>query len=180
MDEHFLNYTQLFAKNVKDLADQNGDESNSFVRVSAKWLGYELDDDQFIDGQGDKGLDFWFSSNDVFDLFQVKSHEQVQNELILEPFGRDGVGDIKRILELLKMETPPETASRKLVDFFKVWRMRTSTRRGSAEPEPIRANIYLVVISEGLSEPAAEEFEQFCVADNSFGVYIPDRPNFGS
>lgn len=168
MDEHFVNYTQLFAKNVKDLADQIGDESNSFVRTSAKWLGYELDDEQFIDGQGDKGLDFWFSSNDVFDLFQVKSHDQVDSELNLEPFGRDGVADIKRIIELLKMEVAPETSSKKLQDFFKVWRMRTSTRRGTNEPEPIRANVYLIVISEGLTVPAMEEFVKLQSGENSF------------
>ena len=46
----------------------------AFNRIVAKWLGYDQDDGMFVDGAGDRGIDFWFASTTAFDIFQIKTH----------------------------------------------------------------------------------------------------------
>ena len=79
MDEISIFYDNLkneYIKNILSLSDDSGLVfDQSLVRITAEWMGYNLDEDNFVDGAGDRGVDFWYASDTCFDIFQVKCHE---------------------------------------------------------------------------------------------------------
>jgi hypothetical protein len=167
---HQSNFAQLLANQILEVSENTIDEASAFVRVAADWLGYQLEDDFFVDGAGDKGVDFWFHSDDGFDFFQVKSHQIKENSLDLTPMGNSGVNDLRRILEFLKSDEIPQTANKKVQDLIKTWKMALATKSLGEEPEPIKINLYLVIFAESLTPPAFEEFSQLKKLKNDFSV----------
>lgn len=55
--------------------------ANAATRVLIKWLGYESDEMFFLDGD-DRGIDAWLATESGFDIFQIKTHDLTDNDLI--------------------------------------------------------------------------------------------------
>lgn len=95
----------LHTKIVEKLNDY--EESMAFVRLAAELLNYEgLPDENFIDGFGDFGSDFWQKSDAGFEIFQVKSHEIEDAKIDVSKFDKEGVLDLNRILNYLLNDKP--------------------------------------------------------------------------
>jgi len=141
-------------------------DHQAFVRLAAEWLGYsELEEEKhFVDGSGDRGVDFWYSSASGFEVFQVKSHERgVSGRVQTERFDSQGVQDLQRIVSLLTHEKPEVGGSRKLANFRKQWEYAITTRRlAEAGEEPFLVSLGLVLFGDGLTEPAQQEYDAFC------------------
>lgn len=96
---HEQNVKTEFLKDV--LAEMNDNELLSeaaFTRGVSKWLGYEIHDENIVDGAGDRGIDFWYTSDTGFDIFQIKTHKLIDGNILnSEPFDKEGVLDFQRI-----------------------------------------------------------------------------------
>ncbi|MEQ6390323.1 AIPR family protein [Bacillaceae bacterium S4-13-58] len=152
---------------VKEEMNYSGldSEDQAFNRVIANWLGYELDEDSFVDGKGDRGIDFWTASDNTYDICQIKTHRTTEEgNLNLAPFDVDGVLDLNRIKTLLLDKEGININNRKLEIFNQRWQHTISSKRLIDEndtPTPINVNLYLIVVGNGLTEAANDEFEAF-------------------
>lgn len=158
----------LYAKFIDaTLEELNANEistiEQAFNRVVAKWMGYEIDEGMFVDGAGDRGVDFWFASTSAFDIFQVKSHKlNDKGQLSEELFGHSGVSDLDRIKRFLINGDGIKINNKKLKDFRQRWEHVLNSRRLSDhELKPIIVNLNLVVIGNGLTDAALDEFNSF-------------------
>lgn len=135
---------------------------NAFGRVAAEWLGYDLEDDNFIDSK-DRGIDFWFRSDAGFDIFQTKSHEfGVDDGVSLEPMDEEGVRDLRAAKEFLLTSFDPRGSNEKLRKFRHEWDHAIGTCRMSKCPAPIVVNLGLVVLAESLTQGAQVALNSFC------------------
>lgn len=163
-ESHRRNLLSELASALRDVSERGSlTTGHAFNRVAAEWLGYEPEEGNFVDGAGDRGIDFWFESDSGFDIFQCKSHEFSPNaELDLSLFDNGGVSDLGRAKLFLLSEGPLETKNDALKNFHHAWEHAVASRRQTKDPEPIAVNLGLVVLGDGLTEPAQKEFEDFC------------------
>jgi hypothetical protein len=153
---HKRNFLSDLANAIREAYERGlPNMGHAFNRVAADWLGYELGDNNFVDGAGDRGIDFWFESDSGFDLFQCKSHEVTDGgDIDLAPFDNEGVLDLGRIKLFLETEGPVETQNEALKNFRHAWEHAVSSRRATKEPEPLSVNLRLVLLGDGLTGPA--------------------------
>lgn len=170
MSSHKLNFIQMLTENVVDKTEETIDEASAFVRVAADWMGYDIDEDNFLDGAKDRGIDFWQSSDKGFDFIQVKSHQIFDGKIELKKMNGSGVSDLRRILELLKLDQLPEEANLKVKRLLREWKIEVNKKALVEEPEPVNANIYLVIFAESLTDQAQEEFNAFKSQNVSFVI----------
>lgn len=162
---HKRNFLLELANAIREETSERGlpGTGYGFNRIAAKWLGYDLDDGNFVDGAGDRGIDFWFESDSGFDLFQCKSHDLYENgEIDLSSFDNQGVLDLGRSKLFLESDRTIETQNEPLRKFRHAWEHAVSSRRSAKEPEPISVNLRLVLLGQGLTGPAEDEFRDFC------------------
>jgi hypothetical protein len=137
----------------------------SFTRVSARWLGYDLEEEYFVDGPGDRGLDFWYPMESGFDLFQVKTQENLNPNFISQVnFDKSGVMDLIRIKTYLTDKEGIPEHNNGLKKFKERWTHVLSSKRleekeNNVENSPIVINMSLIVIGHGLTKQAYDEFE---------------------
>jgi hypothetical protein len=100
---HQKNLVHALSLELKERCDNNGMlVDRAFNRVAAEWMGYQLEDDHFVDGAHDKGIDFWFQSDLGFDVFQAKTHNlDAEGNLCLDQFDKSGVTDLQRAKNFL-------------------------------------------------------------------------------
>lgn len=162
---HRQNLIDVLVNEIKDAREQEeqGTPRQAINRVSARWLGYafENDSDHFVDGGGDRGIDFWFRSDAGFDIFQTKHHELPAFGLDLSSFGADVIGDLRRVKELLMGAEAPSNANKRLAILQDHFENAISTKQFGKDVEPLVVNLGLVLISTGLTEPADIEFKTF-------------------
>lgn len=135
--------------------------SHAYARVSIDWLGYENDEEFFIDGAEDRGLDYWFPTNDGFDIFQIKSIDSLDNDKVTNKnFDKDCLHDIHRIYNFLVDSEGITGKNTKLKLFKERWSHLLSSKRLASDEESsvIIININLIVIGSGLTDSALEEF----------------------
>ena len=161
---HRRNYLSDLANDLREASERGSISTGyAFNRVAAEWLGYNLPDNCFVDGAGDRGIDFWFESDSGFDIFQCKSHEFLESgDLDLTPFDNEGVLDLGRARVFLETDGPLEIQNEPLKNFRHAWEHAVSSRRSSKDPEPISVNFGLVLLGEGLTRPAQNEFDDYC------------------
>ncbi|WP_066640188.1 AIPR family protein [Desulfolucanica intricata] len=158
---HFVNEV------LEDMNEANRSLESAYTRIAAKWLGYELDDEYFVDGSGDRGLDFWFPTSSGFDLFQVKSIESTEPiEISQANFNKTGVMDLIRIKTYLTDEEGIPEHNERLRGFKERWNHVISSKRlavGDSDEEVslITVNLGLIIIGNTLTEQAMDEFEAF-------------------
>jgi hypothetical protein len=72
---HQRNLLHVLTLELKEKSENYGIPlDKAFNRLAAEWMGYQLEDNLFVDGAHDKGIDFWFQSDLGFDIFQAKTH----------------------------------------------------------------------------------------------------------
>lgn len=159
---HRKNLLANLTATIKACADTNGIPSDrAFTRVAAEWLGYELPDQQFIDGAFDKGIDFWFQSDTGFDVFQAKTHDPTDDgQLDLSPFDREGVADLERARSFLLADVV-NLKNEGLRQLRHRWEHAIDSRRGSPIADPVVVNLSLVVLGNGLTSGAEEDLKAF-------------------
>jgi hypothetical protein len=162
IEAHSKNLIANLTSTLKELSDSsNLSLDKAFDRLAAEWLGYELPEQQFIDGSSDKGIDFWFQSDSGFDIYQAKSHELLADgELDTSPFDKEGVTDLQRAKNFL-LSDAPKTKNEGLKQLRHHWQHAIDSRRESPESEAIIVNLGLVVLGNGLTSGAQQDFDAF-------------------
>lgn len=131
-------------------------------RIIALKFGYDLDEVQFVDGAGDRGIDFWYASNGGLYVYQVKTHYQTEyGQLnINTPFDSKGVSDLMRAKNFLLGNTVVDEDHRlaTLKNHFKRL-IRDHESRGS--DNPLHVFLTLVILGEKLTDQALEELADF-------------------
>lgn len=94
---HRQSFIDILANDIRQKAN---DESLAFhtasTRVLLQWLGYNLEDVNFVDVQ-DRGIDAWQQTEAGIDIFQFKTHETTAiGVLDLSPFDGQGIRDLER------------------------------------------------------------------------------------
>jgi hypothetical protein len=173
---HRHNLLAKLGSDIRRLREDQGiSTGHAFSRVAAEWLGYDLDEDNFIDLK-DRGIDFWFQSDAGFDIFQTKGRELAANGAInLDPLDDEGVKDLQAAKQFLLTKSEIEGMNEKLKKFRHEWDHSIGTRRMSKEPSPIIVNLGLVVLADDLTTPARDAFTAFCdsLADAAIAENVP-------
>ena len=171
---HRINLLDTLSGSVQEKLDAFAEEDQSFVRVAAEWLGYDqlAEEEHFVDGAGDRGVDFWYASDTGFDVFQVKSHRLGPlGKVRTEHFDAEGVRDLQRILTFLTDENADALGFRKLQRFRDHWEHAISRlRMGEATP-PLQLMLGLIVLGDGLTNPGQQEYDSFVASLSGFEAY---------
>ncbi|MEN6306043.1 MAG: AIPR family protein, partial [Armatimonadia bacterium] len=148
---------------------QKGEEcalpfDQAFSRVAVEWLGYEREDDDpgFVDGAGDRGIDFWSATEQSIDILQCKTHDPASTSAPdLGAFDADGVKDLGRAYSLLFSDAATADIPERLERLLQVWDdlVVTTAQRDPDDREPIQVMLTLVVLGRDLTAPAASELE---------------------
>jgi hypothetical protein len=159
---HNKNLLHVLSSEIREVMDASGIPlDKAFSRVAAEWLGYQLEDEQFVDGANDKGIDFWFQSDEGFDIFQAKTHLFDRSEdLILDSFDKEGIMDLQRAKNFL-LNAPTELKNQQLKFFSYRWDHAIESRRGTSDGEPLKVNLGLVLLGDGLTPGAQQDFDSF-------------------
>jgi hypothetical protein len=160
---HRENLLEALRRAVQEKLETVSEEHQAFVRVAADWLGYDdLEEDDFVDGSRDRGVDFWYATDPGFEIFQIKSHELGPlGGVQTEAFGSDGVQDLQRILPFLTDENGGPVHSKRLERFRQRWEYSITRRRMGEAPEPLQVNLGLILFGAGLTDQAQEEYDAF-------------------
>lgn len=159
------NLQNEYIKNILSLSDDSGLVfEQSLVRITAEWMGYNLNEENFVDGAGDRGIDFWYASDTSFDIFQVKCHELDDNNKIPNlNFDSKGVNDLTRIKSYLISSDGGPDKNTKLRKLKERWTYVSQTLAMDTskdnEERIINARLCLIVIGPGLTEQANAELE---------------------
>lgn len=159
------NFRSEFIKDVLAFSEQEQKTIDAaFVRISARWLGYDIPDDDFIDGAGDRGIDFWYASEASIELFQVKGHELDDFYNIQDKkFDNEGVNDLRRIKSfMLDNESPTSLKAdlRKVKERFNyiINSIKSDLEFKRIEKaEPLTVKCGLILIGDELTPQANEE-----------------------
>jgi len=160
---HLKNLLDVLKISIQEKLEIVNTEDQAFVRLAAEWLGYEdLEDDHFVDGAGDRGVDFWYESDPGFDIMQVKSHQLGNSgEIQTESFDKTGVLDLGRVKTYMLDDKVVDEKNKNLQHFRHQWESAITRRSMGMETEPFQVNLGLVLFGEGLTEPAHNEYEAF-------------------
>ncbi len=133
--------------------------STAATRVLLEWLGYELEDDAFIDGS-DRGIDAWVATETGFDIFQVKTHQpDLTGSFHLAPFDGTGVRDLQRARTFLLQERAENVQNKKLKALLYRWGSTIRSRGLAPDSTAIPVTLHLVILGRELSAPAEAEFQ---------------------
>ncbi len=159
---HDRNLLSVLSQAIREISEQENIETDqAFNRIAADWLGYDTNSVAFVDGSGDRGIDFWFQSDSGFDIFQAKSHDLTEDgEIDLAPFNGEGIRDLERIKTFL-IGGSTDVRNPKLKQFRHSWDHAVSSRKLAKEPPPIDVNLGLVLLGDDLSREATADFEAF-------------------
>ena len=136
LEKHLSNFLETLKDDVTKKLQAVPNEDQAFVRIAASWLGYDEleddDDERFVDGSGDKGIDFWYESEPGFDIIQVKSHELSKSGNILtDNFDKTGVNDLQRAVNYLLDDKQVINKENKRLHFFRQqWESAINRKKG--------------------------------------------------
>lgn len=161
---HRQNLMDVLAREI-GAAKEQGEQASprqAVNRVTARWLNYELEEEKFVDGAGDRGIDFWFQSPTGFDIFQTKHHELHDEKLDLSRFDQHAIADLHRVKDFLLSGKAPSAQNKQLLGFYESFESAVAAKKFGKDTEPLSINLELVLLSDGLTLPAETEFRAFC------------------
>lgn len=160
---HRANLIEILRNDLLARAENVAADHQAFVRLAAEWLGYfDLDEERhFVDGAGDRGIDFWYASDSAFELFQIKSHELTElGEIQTHPFDSQGVQDLQRAVNFLTDENPAGITNPKLKELRRSWDYIIGTQRlAESKEDDLQVTLALVLFGDGLTSPANQELD---------------------
>jgi len=131
-------------------------------RAVAQRLGYDTDVIEFVDGAGDRGIDFWHASDSGLYIYQVKTHELTDKGFLnlSRKFDNSGVTDLMRAHNFLLSKTVPDIDERlgKLKD--RLNRLVRNYQSKETE-EPLDISLNLILLGDDLTNAASKELEDF-------------------
>ena len=130
--------------------------------IIAQRLGYDLDDVEFVDGSGDRGIDFWYASSGGIYVYQVKTHELNESGHIDEiiPFDNSGVQDLVRAYTFMTSDERPDKEHR-LSPLLDKLEALVRNHKSNETTTPVQVNFSLIVLGEGLTDQALDELAAF-------------------
>ena len=130
--------------------------------IIAQRLGYDLDDVEFVDGSGDRGIDFWYASSGGIYVYQVKTHELNESGHIDEiiPFDNSGVQDLVRAYTFMTSDERPDKEHR-LSPLLDKLEALVRNHKSNEPTTPVQVNFSLIVLGEGLTDQALDELAAF-------------------
>lgn len=131
-------------------------------RVIAQRLGYDVDEVKFVDGPGDRGIDFWYASADEIDIYQVKTHElsQTGDINVRTSFNNTGITSLMRAYHFLTSEESVADEHRLEELPYKLEQMARNHKARIAN-NPLHIKFSLVILGNCLTEPARNELATF-------------------
>ena len=150
---------------TEEIRQRTNDESLPFhaaaSRVLLQWLGYEVDDLNFIDVH-DRGIDAWLATKSGIDIFQVKTHElSTAGILSLGTFNGEGVRDLERAKTFLLHERPMNVQNKKLKQLLHQWDSIIRNHKLEASMIAIPITLHLIILGDQLTTEAFAEFAAF-------------------
>ena len=151
---------------IEDIRQRASDESLSFhmaaTHVLLQWLGYELDDLNFVDN-GERGIDAWFATESDIDIFKIKTHELgVDADLdLITPFDEQGVYDLERAKNFLLHERDTNVQNKNLKLLIHQWDSAIRTHKLENSTIAMPVTLHLIILGEQLAASAYEEFRLF-------------------
>ena len=165
MTKGFARTTLLaaLANDIKDVSMSEGLPSHqASQQVIAQRLGYDLDEIEFVDGSGDRGIDFWYTSGGGVYLYQVKTHDLAQDGDInvIEPFDGMGVADLSKAYNLIVSRNHLSEGHRlekllRRIDYL------ARNYKSRESKNPLQVYFSLIVLGERLTEQAFDELAEF-------------------
>lgn len=170
IEQQFSIYETRFMEVVRQLIEDREDSPLSIdaamTRVAAAWLGYDIPNDNFVDGSGDRGIDFWYLGETELHIIQVKTHRP--NGFILDKsnFGSQGVMDLSRARDfLLQVANQSTRLNNPLKYLVEEWQDLIKSRRLAQElenkVEQVTVSLNLLLIGGELTPQANEEYLAF-------------------
>jgi hypothetical protein len=161
------NLLELFKIDFLEKIEDGKEEHDAFARVATQWLGYsDIEADQFLLYK-DRGIDFYIASPSLFEVFQVKTHKtKASGDFDLSSFDKEGVNDLDRAHNLILGSQSAKPDSPQLQFFLEKWHValnsakaaRDATEGKIKKENSIIVNLTLVLIGEGLTTEAQDEF----------------------
>jgi hypothetical protein len=173
---HRQSFIDILANDIRQTVN---DESLSFhtaaTRVLLEWLGYNLEDVNFIDGY-DRGVDAWLTTESGIDIFQFKTHEpNTIGTPDLSLFNGEGIRDLERAKILLLQERASNVSNKKLKRLLHEWDSAIRNHRLENSPIAMSITLNLIVLGDNLTEAAQAEFQSFQLS-NSSTQFVDDIP----
>lgn len=148
--------------------------ASAFSRVAATWLGYDLEDEAFVDGPSDHGIDFWLASASGFDIFQVKTHDLLPAGLDLSVFGIEGVKQLDQAKNFLLFpnQKVPQALKPLQGEWLRFLADKSTLKISSPSENSLRVTLNLVLLGAGLTSDAHDQFEalKHSVSGHAFDV----------
>ena len=161
---------ELFAQNYQDRLAQeilevsaNIEQDTYFAahRVIAEKLGYDLEEVEIVDGAGDRGIDFWYGSDNGIYIYQVKTHNFIDQRYINaeDTFDNSGVTDLIRAKNFLfgNGNNIPD----KLEKLKTTFRRIIINHKSQETDTPVHVHFTLVILGHNITSGALEELADF-------------------
>jgi hypothetical protein len=131
-------------------------------RVIAAKLGYDSEDIDFVDGAGDRGIDFWYSSEGGLYFYQVKTHDLNDDGSInyKKKFDSEGVKDLMRIQHFL-LNDDILSEEHRLAKVKETFNRLIRNHKSQEIENPLHIYLILIILGESLTDEAFEELAHF-------------------
>src|SRR5688572_17802698 len=163
-DPFVQNHLTNLAQNILEASAKNNVEiPYAAALVIAEKLGYELDDlGEFVDGKGDRGVDFWYISDSGLYIYQVKTHHLIDGEFLdVETlFDNTGVTDLIRAKTFL-FDTETVLPNHKLFKLRQAFRTLLDNHKSQESANPIHVYFSLIILGNSLTDGAFEDLASF-------------------
>jgi len=163
---HRANFLKLLHDELQAIGeDSDVAPKKAYARLVLATLGYDFVDEQYSDGSGEYGIDYWDSSEETSVIFQFKSTNFSQGIDESRKVVPGHLTDIPRILNTLKAIDGEVTRANKSLEGF-LNRIRHNMRRYYESPvkhdEYYGVSIYLAVLASSFTPQAKDEFDRQC------------------
>ena len=131
-------------------------------RVIAQRLGYDLEDVEFVDGAGDRGIDFWSASPEGINIYQVKTHLPKDDGTLdlHKPFDSAGVNSLSQAFNFISTQDGVDSESRlyKLLDIID---RSAQAHKLKETSDPINIGFSLIILGERLTDQAFDDLANY-------------------
>ncbi len=134
------------------------------TRVLIQWLGYDLDDINFIDDP-EINIDAWLNVETGLDIFIFKVRDlNAIGTLNLDLFDRQATFDLNKVKHLLLNERAQNITHKKLKQLMHEWDSAIRNHKLGESAIALSITIHLVLLGEDLTPQAQTEFQSFQTA----------------
>lgn len=159
---HKQNFTDILRDDIVNYAEENSlSVANSAARVLLEWLGYDIEDLNFLDNK-DSGIDAWSITERGIDIYQVKTHDLTnQGQINTDSFDNSGVNDLTRAKTLLCSYDLDNNVSKQVKTLLDRWSyLLRNVKEQEVQTSPL-VTLNLILLGDGLTDDSKAEFDRF-------------------